>query len=298
MQYRLGIVLSGGGGRGLVHIGVLKALGEHGLEPDCISGTSAGAIVGALYAAGYSPEEMFEFFVRKSPFRASRFALGKPGFVDTDKVVADFREYLPEDSFEALGKRLFVTATDIVRGRREVFSSGALIRPVVASSSVPMVFTPTAVDGRLFADGGILDNFPVEPLLGLCDVILGVYASPLRAVEAPELSSTLAVSQRAFEIGMFHNSRRKFHHCDLVLSPPALAGLPGARPHPAPGGPRPRLRGRLRADRRHPAAARAGSLRGAARARGPRRGGTCRASTAVSKATSRAASAPAGAGRW
>lgn len=226
MQYRLGMVLSGGGSRGLVHIGVLKALAEHGIAPEALSGTSAGAIVGALYAAGYSPAEMYEFFVRKSPFRASRFALGKPGFVDTDKVVADFREYFPADSFEALGRRLFVTATDIVRGRLEIFSSGPLIRPVVASSSVPMVFTPTAVGERLFADGGILDNFPVDPLLGLCDVILGVYASPLRAVEAQELDSSLAVSQRAFEIGMFHNSRRKFHHCDLVLSPPALAGYP------------------------------------------------------------------------
>ena len=226
MQYRLGIVLSGGGSRGLVHVGVLKALGEHGIEPEAVSGTSAGAIVGALYAAGYSADEMLEFFVRKNPFRPSRFALGKPGFVDTDKVVADFREYFPADSFEALGRRLFVTATDIVRGRLEIFSSGPLIRPIVASSSVPMVFTPTAVDGRLFADGGILDNFPVDPLLGLCDTILGVYASPLRAVADDELRTSIAVSQRAFEIGMFHNSRRRFHHCDLLLSPPALAGYP------------------------------------------------------------------------
>ena len=226
MQYRLGIVLSGGGSRGIAHIGVLKALAEHGIVPEAISGTSAGAIVGALYAAGYSPEEMYEFFVKKSPFRPSRFALGKPGFVDTEKVVADFRESLPADSFEALGRRLFVAATDLVRGRLEIFSTGPLIRPVVASSSVPLVFTPTEVGGRLFADGGILDNFPVDPLLGLCDVILGVYASPLRAVEGPELGTALAVSQRAFEIGMFHNSRRKFHHCDLVISPPALSGYP------------------------------------------------------------------------
>lgn len=226
MQYRLGIVLSGGGSRGLVHIGVLKALEENGIVPEAISGTSAGAIVGALYSAGYPAAAMFDFFVRKSPFRPSRFALGKPGFVDTDKVVADFREYFPADAFEALGKRLFVTATDIVRGKLEIFSSGQLIRPVVASSSVPMVFTPTAIDGRLFADGGILDNFPVDPLLGLCDVILGVYASPLRTVDAAEMRSSLAVSQRAFEIGMFHNSRRRFHHCDLVLSPPALSGFP------------------------------------------------------------------------
>lgn len=226
MQYHVGIVLSGGGSRGLTHIGVLEALRENGIEPESVSGTSAGAIVGALYAAGYSSAEMFEFFETRSPFRPSKLTLRKAGFVDTDKVVEDFLAYFPEDSFEALKRRLFVTATDLVRGRLEVFSSGRLVRPVVASSSVPLIFTPTEVDGILFVDGGIISNFPVDPLLGLCDVILGVYASPLRSTDPSELTNSFAVSQRALEIGMFHNSRRNFHKCDIVLSPPALAGEP------------------------------------------------------------------------
>lgn len=226
MRYDVGIVLSGGGSRGLAHIGVLDALRENGVEPACVSGTSAGAIVGALYAAGYPAGEMFEFFETSSPFRPSKLTLRKAGFVDTDKIVEDFRPYFPLDSFEALGKRLFVAATDLVRGRLEVFSSGPLIRPVVASSSVPLIFTPTEIDGCLFVDGGIIDNFPVDPLLGLCDVILGVYASPLSSSDASGLQSSFAVSQRALEIGMFHNSRRNFHKCDLVLCPPALAGQP------------------------------------------------------------------------
>ncbi len=169
---------------------------------------------------------MFEFFETRSPFRPSKLTLRKAGFVDTDKVVEDFLAYFPEDSFEALKRRLFVTATDLVRGRLEVFSSGRLVRPVVASSSVPLIFTPTEVDGILFVDGGIISNFPVDPLLGLCDVILGVYASPLRSTDPSELTNSFAVSQRALEIGMFHNSRRNFHKCDIVLSPPALAGEP------------------------------------------------------------------------
>ncbi|MFQ5528099.1 MAG: patatin-like phospholipase family protein [Thermoanaerobaculia bacterium] len=85
MKHRLGIVLSGGGTRGIAHIGLLKALDEHRLSPECIAGTSSGAIVGALYAAGCSPEEMLEFFKVKSPFKLSKFALGKAGFLDTDK---------------------------------------------------------------------------------------------------------------------------------------------------------------------------------------------------------------------
>jgi NTE family protein len=217
MRYALGMVLSGGGARGLGHVGVLKALGEEGIEPQVLSGTSAGAIVAALHAAGHSPEAMLEFFVRKSPFRLSKVTLSKPGIFDTDKVVEDFKEYFPEDSFEALHKPIFLTATDLVEGKLEVFATGRLIPAMLASASTPLVFAPTEVDGRLYSDGGILDNFPVEPLIGHCDVILGSFASELRAVTRRDLRTSLAVSQRALEIGMYHNSRRKFHHCDLVI---------------------------------------------------------------------------------
>ncbi len=217
MQYRVGIVLSGGGSRGIAHIGVLAALAERGIAPECVSGTSAGAIVGALYGGGLTPDQMLDFFAEKSPFRFSKLAFGKPGVFDTEKIVPDFLATFPDDSFEALGRRLFVAATDLVRARLEIFASGPLVRPVIASSSVPALFSPTLVDGRPFADGGIIDNFPVNPLLGLCDVILGVYASPISPVAREDLSSSLAISQRAYEIGVYYASRRNFHHCDLVL---------------------------------------------------------------------------------
>ncbi len=223
MKYRLGLVLSGGGARGLGHVGVLEALAEEGIEPQVAAGTSAGAIVAALWAAGYSPDEMLEFFVRKNPFRLSKLALAKPGIFDMDKVVADFGEYFPDDAFEALGKPIFLAATELIEGRAEIFASGPLIRAVLASASTPLLFTPTQIGGRWYSDGGITNNFPVEPLLGHCDVILGVYVSPLRPIAESDLKSSLAVSQRAFEIGMYYASKRKFHQCSLVLSPPGLS---------------------------------------------------------------------------
>ena len=223
MEYGLGMVLSGGGSRGLAHVGVLAALAEEGIEPDCLSATSAGAIVAALYAAGFSPAEMLEFFETKHPFRVSKLALRKPGLFDTDKVVADFLEYFPEDSFAALRKKVFMTATDIVDGRLEVFASGRLIPAILASSSAPLVFAPTEIDGRWFSDGGVIDNFPVDPLFGLCARIIGVYASPLRRRHRSELRSTLAISMRALEVGMYYRSRDKFHQCDLLICPEELA---------------------------------------------------------------------------
>lgn len=222
MQYRLGIVLSGGGSRGMAHIGVLRALGERAIFPDCVSGTSAGALVGALYAAGHDWDAMLDFFETTSPFRMSKFALRKPGLLDTEKIVPDFLPFFPDDSFEALKRRLFVTATDLVAGRPEVFASGPLVRAIIASSSMPLIFTPTRLGDRLFIDGGVIDNFPVSPLLGLCDVILGVHVSPLRQIDSATLGNSLAISHRALEIGMYFASKRHFHQCDLMIRPEGL----------------------------------------------------------------------------
>jgi NTE family protein len=222
VRYRLGMVLSGGGSRGLAHAGVLRALAEEGIEPDCIAGTSAGALVGALYAAGYETADILRFFDDVHPFRLSRLALRKPGFIDNEKIVPAFARWFPHDAFEALAKPLFVTGTDLLTGELEIWSSGPLVYPLLASSAVPFVFTPTHWNGRLYADGGIVDNFPVAPLLGHCDRLVGVYASPIQRATPGQLGSSFAVSQRAIEIGMYHGSRRKFHHLDLVLSPPEL----------------------------------------------------------------------------
>jgi NTE family protein len=222
-RYKLGIALSGGGSRGIAHIGVLRALSEQGIHPDCVAGTSAGAIVGALYAAGYSPERMLEFFKTRSPFRLSKLSIHKPGIIDTAKVVANFEEFLPEDSFEALERRLYLTSTDIINGELRVFESGPLIPAVLASASMPMVFTPTEIGGRWYSDGGIIDNFPVAPLQGRCDVILGVYASPLRAVHESDLTTSIAVLQRALEVGMFLAAEPKFGLCDVVICPESLS---------------------------------------------------------------------------
>lgn len=223
MDWELGIVLSGGGTRGVAHIGVLKALAEHGIEPDAVSGTSSGAIVGALWAAGYGPEEMLEFFEKRNPFKLSKLTLRKPGLIDTGKVVSDFRDYFPEDRFEALDKKLFVTATDIVEARMDIFDSGPLIAPVLASSAFPGVFTPTEIDGHRYADGGILANFPIEPLLGRCHHILGVYATPLRAIHEKDLDSMFEITQRALEVGMYFTAKIKFEKCDVVISPAELS---------------------------------------------------------------------------
>lgn len=218
-RHSLGIVLSGGGSRGIAHIGALRALRENGIEPDCIAGVSAGAVVGALYAAGHSPAKMMEFFEAVDPYRLNNVSFAKPGILDTQKLVPEFRRYFPVDSFEGLPRRLRILATDLFSGERTIFESGPLILPVLASSSVPMVFSPTEINGRWYSDGGIIDNFPVELVTGCCETVLGVHVSPLREMAHTELTTSLSVLERAMEVGMFAKALDKFEQCDLVIQP-------------------------------------------------------------------------------
>lgn len=221
----LGIVLSGGGSRGVAHIGVLRALLEHGIEPSYVAGASAGALVGALYAAGYSPAEMLDVFRVTEPLRIKNVAFGKPGLLDSAKYVPAFGRFFPEDSFESLRRRLFIVAADLLSGESRIFSSGPLVAPMVASASVPMVYSPMEIEGRWYGDGGIVDNFPVSAIRAQCACVIGVHVSPMRDVKPEDLSSSLAVLERALEIGMFQKSRESFAACDAVILPRDLAAF-------------------------------------------------------------------------
>lgn len=221
----LGLVLSGGGIRGVAHIGVLKALEEHDLQPGYIAGASAGALVGALYAAGHDWREILGFFKQLSLFSWSRYARHKPGMFDADKYRQDLEPFFTQDTFEALGKKLYVVASDLIKGRSRVFHEGLLIRTLLASSAVPGVFSPVQIDGALFADGGITNNFPTEPLLAHCEHIIGVFVNPLKQITAAELTSSFAVMERAFSMDRASASIRKFDDCDLVIHPAALGAF-------------------------------------------------------------------------
>lgn len=221
-QMKLGLVLSGGGARGAAHIGALKALEEYGILPTHIAGTSVGAIVGALYAAGISWEETLHFFKTITIFGASRYAFNKPGFIDTEKFYDDLKVYFPSDNFKALEKALFITATNILTGNLKIFSKGQLIKPVISSASFPGVFTPTEINGSFYVDGGVLNNFPVEPLKNHCDKIIGVFVNPLEKIEIKDLKHSYTVIDRAFKIRDAKESMAKFSDCDLVIYPKDL----------------------------------------------------------------------------
>lgn len=174
---KTGIVLSGGGVRGFAHLGLLQVLDELQIEPDAISGVSAGAIVGALYAAGHSPNRILEIMKKNSYFGWSSFLMNKDGFFSMKALRKVLDTCIPVDSYESLNKQLFIIATDYATNEAITFSQGKLIETVIASASVPVIFEPVKIGDHILVDGGLLNNFPVEPLQNICDVLIGCYVN-------------------------------------------------------------------------------------------------------------------------
>lgn len=218
----IGLVLSGGGVRGVAHLGLLQVLEEIGVAPIAISGTSAGALVGAFRAAGHSVSTILEFFKTTPIFKMSHFSRSKPGFIDSDKFYPILKEFFPEDDFAALKTKLYVTATDMVRGKQRTFSQGQLIRPILASAAFPVVFTPVNIEGDLYTDGGALNNFPVEPLTGECELIVGSNVHPFKELQPADIRNTLSVMERLFHMSIHYHSVQKYHLCNVVIVPEGL----------------------------------------------------------------------------
>lgn len=223
--HKVGIVLSGGGIKGMAHIGILKALEEFNISPQFISGASAGALVGVLYAQGASPEDMLNFFKNTPLFKYNFFTLLKPGFLDTDKYLTILDSYFTKKTFETLDKQLTVVATDLENGVSRYFDSGPLLRPVLASAALPPIFSPVRIDGILYSDGGIMDNFPVTPLSSKSDFIIGSYTSTNQDIAQKELGNAIKLATRVNNLMLHANAFKKLEDCDLLFKPKGLESI-------------------------------------------------------------------------
>jgi len=218
----IGIALSGGGARGIAHIGVLKALLENGIEPTVISGASAGSIVGALYAAGKTPEEMLTFVKDSNLFRLIKVGLPNRGFTNLNYLRERLSQVIVNDSFEALSKRLTVAIANLHTGICEMKDSGSLFDVIVASCSIPLVFKPIEINGQLYVDGGLLNNLPTTPLLNTTDFIIGVNVMPQVALHDTSLQSLMGIATRCFELSIVSNTLPDLERCHFVIEPKAV----------------------------------------------------------------------------
>lgn len=216
-QYKIGLVLSGGGARGFAHLGVIQALNEAGIYPDVISGTSAGALTGVLYADGYTPKEILKLLNSGSRLDFMRPALPREGLLQIGGIIKILKTSLHAKTFEELKIPMYVSATDLNNGKAEYFSIGNLLDPVIASASIPVLFQPVVINNICYVDGGVLDNLPIRPIENRCNFLIGSFVNPVGFVE--KISGLINIAERAFMLSMSKEITEKSKKFDLFVAP-------------------------------------------------------------------------------
>jgi NTE family protein len=220
----IGLILSGGGSKGIAHAGVLQFLQEKNIVPIEIAGSSSGSIVAALYGIGKSPMDILEFFKSIYFFHWKHFTFTKAGLIDSESFKEYFYETFKDTTLSELRIPVHITATDMIKGKTKIFNPETkTIDAILASSSFPGVMSPYEINGKLYSDGGILNHFPTEILKEKCDTLIGVYVSPMQKIEAKDLNSIKSVTSRAFDLFSANSSKHKFDHCDWLIKPEALS---------------------------------------------------------------------------
>ncbi len=233
---RIGLVLSGGGARGIAHLGVLAALDELGIRPARIAGTSSGAIVGAFYCAGWEPRRILAELQSTNIPRLLRpaftgFGLWAPsplagafGLLRHEAAEALFARHLGANvRFEDLRVPLTIGTTDLYTGESVFYSAGPLLRPLLGATAVPVIYQPVAHEGRLLVDGGLLNNLPVEALTDgpdPCPVVIGSHTNPIDVGNRPRTFRSMAM--RTLQLAINNNVRSRLVACNVVLEPPEL----------------------------------------------------------------------------
>jgi NTE family protein len=219
-KYKIGLVLSGGGARGFAHLGVIQALNDAGIFPDVISGTSAGALAGVLYADGHTPKEIQKIMNSGSRLDFMRPALPREGLLQIGGIIKILKASLHAKSFDELKIPLFVTATDLNNGKAVYFSKGELLDPVIASASIPVLFQPVIINNICYVDGGVLDNLPIRPIENKCRFLIGSFVNPVGYIE--KISGLINIAERTFMLSMSKEILEKAKKFDLFITPPEL----------------------------------------------------------------------------
>jgi NTE family protein len=248
---KVGLVLSGGGAKGFAHVGVLKVLEEAGVRVDYIGGTSMGAIVGSMYASGYSAKEIdslirtFDFdkimqdeVPRKSkPFyekeNGEKYAITFPlkkGKITIPKAVSKGQNVLnlmtellqhvdTITDFNELPIPFFCIATNLETGKQEILNSGFLPKAVQASGAFPTLLEPVEIGGKLLIDGGVVNNFPIDEIIEMgADIVIGV---DLRSDydEKDELDSALKIVNQIISFQMYGSYDDRIKKTDVYIHP-------------------------------------------------------------------------------
>lgn len=215
---RIALALGGGAARGFAHIGVIKVLESHGIVPDIIVGTSAGAVVGSLYAGGFDPFQMQKLAQQLDEKVFADWTLGGRGFLKGEALQEFINQHLNRRPLEKLNKPFATVATDLSNGERIVFRSGDTGTAVRASAAVPGIFQPTPVRGRSYVDGGLSSPVPVLAARELgADIVIAVDISA--KPEGQPTDSVTAVMWQTITIMGGVIGKNELKEADIVIRP-------------------------------------------------------------------------------
>ncbi len=241
---KIGLALGGGGAKGFAHIPILEAFDELGIKPYCITGTSIGAILGALYASGHSasdiveiirellapPDESLRNIIRK---RASlkfldlldpHFSLKPQGLLKGEKFLSYLYDEMQVLTFEELKIPLKAVATDFWRKEQVVFDSGDLLTAIRASMALPYLFTPVVEGDRVLVDGGLVNNVPHDLLSSRCDIRIAVNIMGNNVHSMNKIPSPRDAIFHTYQVMMaaMTEEKRANHPVDIYVEPPLV----------------------------------------------------------------------------
>ncbi|OTG76902.1 alpha/beta hydrolase [Acinetobacter terrae] len=212
------LVLGSGGARGYAHIGVIQVLEQQGIHPDFIVGTSAGSIVGSIYASGKTADELREIALNMKANDVRDVKLDMKGFFDGKKVENYVNQQVNNTPLELLKTPMYVVATELKEGKKVVFNYGNTGQAVRASVSIPSMFVPTKIGKDEYVDGGLVSPVPVNVARELgADIIIAVdiLAQPVNT----ETSNVWGLFNQNINIMQNHLAREELKHADIVIQP-------------------------------------------------------------------------------
>ena len=219
LRMEIGLALGGGAARGLAHIGVLKVLEEEEIGVCCLAGTSVGSLVGSLFCAGFGWRK-----IRETAQNIDWGDLVSPtwptlGIVNPDKLEKTLGRMLGDRSFDELPLPFRAVAVDITSGEEVVLHGGSVARAVRASCSIPGIFEPTELDGRLLVDGGLVNDVPTDVVREMgAEHVIGVDLNADRVVpKRPE--NLIEIFYRSLNILMYNSVQRARRVADVMVVP-------------------------------------------------------------------------------
>lgn len=214
----IALVLGSGGARGYTHIGVIEVLEQHGIKPDFIVGTSAGSIVGSIYASGKSPEQLRQIALNMKVGDVRDFKIGMKGFFDGQKVEDYVNKQIDQMPLEKMKIPMYVVATELQNGEKTIFNYGNTGQAVRASVSIPSMFIPTKIKGKEYVDGGLVSPVPVNIAKELgADIVIAVdiLAQPVNT----ETTNVWGLFNQNINIMQNRLAAEELKNADIVIQP-------------------------------------------------------------------------------